>query len=99
MKIVGYSNKGLRRENNEDVFLIGSKVYNSDNVFSNDEKLLAVFDGVGGLEKGEVASSLAANYFGNQINSLKEINELTIQEAIYNTNNEVLTLLKTYNGE
>lgn len=48
--VFGATDKGLVRENNEDLFLIDL-----------DHSLFAVADGLGGLPSGEIASSLAIN--------------------------------------
>lgn len=74
--IAGATDIGLKRQNNEDTFYISS----STNVFS-------VFDGVGGGDKGEVASNKAREIISRGGQSLKEAVELANRE-IHSMNRE-----------
>jgi len=58
--VAGWSNTGLQRDNNEDCFTISSLCAGAgDN--RRDVALICLADGMGGLESGEVASSLAVS--------------------------------------
>ncbi|MDR1357646.1 MAG: protein phosphatase 2C domain-containing protein [Tannerellaceae bacterium] len=57
------SEKGFRR-NNEDF------IYPSPEINTGDRRLFLVCDGVGGVEKGEIASSMACDYFSTYFSSL-----------------------------
>lgn len=75
-KIIGYgvSDVGRVRENNEDNFLLGHCINgNSEkhhDLHMNEDigkwNCMAVFDGMGGLEGGEIASHLSAEIFQNK---------------------------------
>lgn len=74
IKYHGFSVIGNTRQNNEDnLFCNGvSRKVDDEGVFTNygeftieENKLLAVFDGMGGGEKGELASSMSAEYAKN----------------------------------
>lgn len=105
-KILGYvvSDVGLVRVNNEDNFLLGHclnehRVNHMDSFFCQDIgkwTCAAVFDGMGGVEGGEIASHIAAHVF--QENSLEistlnpdeitEVFEKSFVEANYSVINE-----------
>ncbi|MDR1500100.1 MAG: protein phosphatase 2C domain-containing protein [Tannerellaceae bacterium] len=57
------SEKGYRK-NNEDF------IFPSPETITGDQKLFLVCDGVGGAEKGEIASSMACDYFSTYFSSL-----------------------------
>jgi PPM family protein phosphatase len=56
--VAGWSNTGLQRDNNEDCFTISSLCAGAGE-FRRDFALICLADGMGGLDSGEVASSLA----------------------------------------
>jgi serine/threonine protein phosphatase PrpC len=72
----GASDAGKVRRNNEDAYLAGE---------GKDETLLAIADGIGGFEAGEVASSIA-------IEALKELEAgAPFETAIQEANRRILT--------
>ncbi|MBN1200180.1 MAG: serine/threonine-protein phosphatase [Bacteroidales bacterium] len=76
----GLSEKG-KRENNEDA------IYPATSAATANDRLFMVCDGIGGAEKGEIASDLTiktiAGYF--QANQRKAIDESFIQNAVRHT--------------
>lgn len=90
MRIVGCTNKGLNKLNNEDCIIIGDKIFNNDsefNVISSDIFTFLVFDGVGGNNAGEIASYTAAEFFSNKV-SLKS--QESIVHNIQVANNTII---------
>lgn len=79
MEVYFYSNIG-KRQNNEDYCLVGDGVF-------------IVCDGVGGANKGEVASEIVANQFYEMILN-QQINLLSAQNAAYHTHQKLLNYLK-----
>lgn len=79
-----YTHNGLKRDNNEDSFSINGKprpvskktMYISGQA-PKDSLLLAVYDGMGGEEMGEVASDIAARMSGEL---LGELNSSTVDD-------------------
>lgn len=64
-KVAYLTNKGLKREKNEDAILLNNLIIQDDNMqlpsqvdFINEELLVAVADGLGGHRGGEIASKL-----------------------------------------
>ncbi|MDR1646366.1 MAG: protein phosphatase 2C domain-containing protein [Tannerellaceae bacterium] len=74
------SEKG-RRLNNED------SIFPSPETVDGNQKLFLVCDGVGGAEKGEIASSMACDYFSAYFSSMLEENPTSefIQKAVQYT--------------
>ena len=69
MKAVQYSHQG-KRDNQEDAY-----------GFEND-KFFVVCDGVGGHEKGEVASNFVVDYVKSHFTELDVVNKISLQELI-----------------
>lgn len=74
LRITAISDKGCVRENNEDMVLIGKKLLRDDRLQGStepDEKnpifIVAVADGMGGANKGEVASEMVLEEFRERI--------------------------------
>jgi PPM family protein phosphatase len=76
-----------KRQNNEDCILL-----------SPEHGLFIVCDGVGGNNKGEIASSLACDTISNYIINNREINgeSSVIQEAVRNTEGAFLEYISTH---
>jgi serine/threonine protein phosphatase PrpC len=77
-EVLSFSNIG-KRENNEDYILV------KDNVF-------IVCDGVGGVNKGEVASEFVATNFYNLISNT-EVNEANLNAVVSDIQNKLKTLV------
>lgn len=108
--ICGRSDIGKEREHNEDAFLIGSIVENKEEVYleisleswfvKNYGLLVAVADGMGGHNAGEVASGLALNLLARQFLSSpggtmqkEEIKE-SLRNSIISAHNAILDISK-----
>lgn len=82
LKICGSSDIGKKRDHNEDAFLIGNLIENKENIYfeipldssfiKNYGLLVAVADGMGGHNAGEVASDLALNLLSRQLISTRK---------------------------
>jgi protein phosphatase len=77
MKVVGLTDKGIKRSNNEDFFIIGK----NDNLF-------VVADGMGGYNAGEVAAEIASKTIVETIENRMNDNNFNFVEHI----DEVLEL-------
>lgn len=105
-KIEGYvkSDVGTVRENNEDNFLLG-RLINRDSRAKQEASFstwaigewncFGVFDGIGGGEKGELASLFSAQVFEGKGKKLKECHsykevELVLQKAFLEANNRII---------
>jgi protein phosphatase len=80
-KLYAVSEKGCRA-NNED------SIYPSPEVAGSNQKLFLICDGVGGAEKGEIASSMTCDYFSTYFSSMLTEENPTpefIQKAIQYT--------------
>jgi protein phosphatase len=82
-KTYSLTDKGLKRETNEDSFLI-----------NNNKNLLIVSDGMGGYEKGEVASSIIVETFNEKILEYEKTNEKTFDILKEHLNEAVKTSSK-----
>lgn len=108
--ICGRSNIGKKREHNEDAFLIGSIVENKEEVYleisleslfvKNYGLLVAIADGMGGHNAGEVASNLALNLLSRQFSSSpggtmqkEEIKEF-LRNSLISAHNAILDMSK-----
>jgi serine/threonine protein phosphatase PrpC len=84
MEIYGLSDKGLKRENNEDSFLVSKK-----------RRYAIVADGMGGYLGGEVASSMCTKRLSDLIDNMAEppsdINALKgfLENAVEKINDEI----------
>lgn len=78
---ISYSNKGLKRENNEDALL------------TNDEDwVFAVADGLGGHQAGEIASNEAITILGRWIPGREDDIKAGLSETIEKANSRILEL-------
>lgn len=90
--IIASTNIGLVRSINEDNYLIDNQDFS--NIFESNNykaKQLIVFDGIGGLDFGEVASKEARNYLE------KELKANNVVDALVNTNTQLLKVLDNLN--
>jgi protein phosphatase len=71
MKAVQYSHQG-KRDNQEDAYGL------------ENDKFFVVCDGVGGHEKGEVASNFVVDYVKSHFTELEVVNKISLQELIVN---------------
>lgn len=90
VKVCGITNRGNIREANEDNFYIGGYFpgiqtlvdsYNNNLQYdyentSDTSKAFAVFDGMGGMNSGEIASFIAVSKFNDFIKCHKDINDV-----------------------
>lgn len=108
--IQGYvtTDVGLVRQNNEDNFLMGME-WNKDCCvqmsaeYKNENKLewncFAVFDGIGGAERGELASKFAVESIKETVLSLKDVKEYSevsqlMQREFLDANNRIVIARK-----
>ena len=83
VKIVGNTNVGKKRTNNEDAF-IAQKVWNDDH------RLAVVIDGVGGHEGGEVATEIARTTLLKYLQEFPNGDRLSLlKEAVTQANNSI----------
>lgn len=78
LKIIAVSDKGCVREHNEDMILIGNDIFRDDRKkilidLNNENKIffIAVADGMGGHNAGEVVSEMVLRKIDEKINSLE----------------------------
>ena len=98
-KILAISHKGKIRENNEDnAYINGYYRRNDEDNFwtyqdeKNDNLLAAVFDGMGGVENGEIASRMAAEELTQRENGEKVYTQEFSKKAndyVINTNRKI----------
>jgi protein phosphatase len=88
MKYVAVSNIGKVKSNNEDSFTVGSKFWQGDIIKSGEnENCFAVFDGVGGVDNGEIASIVAAKEFSIFFDGLHNIPPIEeVKKELLHTN-------------
>ena len=79
------SDKGLKRETNEDSFLV-----------NEDKDLLIVSDGMGGYQNGDVASKIIVDIYEEDI---KSIDNNDIAEYLNNTAKKASAKIKEYSLE
>jgi len=79
LKIIAVSDKGCVREHNEDMILIGNDIFRDGRKkilvdLNNENKIffVAVADGMGGHNAGEVASEMVLRKMNEKINSLEK---------------------------
>ncbi len=100
----GISDIGLVRDNNEDNFILFDYISNNkDNVCRFEDTIsaplkkwqfFAVFDGMGGGQKGDVASLLTAQIFKDSLNNLgltvsKDDLDQIVRRAFYKANKQI----------
>ena len=98
------SNPGLKRNENQDSICLNSKIYANANVFKSGilfkkQLKFGVFDGVGGLEKGDVASKESAKYLSEKVKLTGEINRIDMVNLVQKLNNNLVSIqndLKAY---
>ena len=88
-------NKGIKPSNNQDNIFVngtylsennnGLDTYNQKNNFKKNNLIYAVFDGIGGMEKGEYASYICSRVLGNNLERKDVIN--IINDKIIDINN------------
>ncbi len=81
----GLTDRGLVREENEDSFAIEER---------DGDYLLGVFDGMGGMRKGDVASAIIKEKFLETAEKEKEWNEETIKRIIHEANRDIYSYSK-----
>lgn len=89
LKIFAISDKGCVRENNEDMVLIGEEVFRDDkrelvvDLRDNEKFFVAVADGMGGHNAGEIASEIVLRKMAEKIKMLKpDLTESALKEHI-----------------
>jgi len=74
LSVYGACDIGCVKPNNEDMILLGDEIFRDSSrrfIFDSDKRLVvAVADGVGGLDKGEVASEIALTRLRELVNGL-----------------------------
>lgn len=85
--VTGLTDKGLVREDNEDGFLVDYKTDESPRV-------IAVADGMGGHEGGEVASALALEVISSWCERLEQRGSDSLSEAVLDANRVVWSKAK-----
>lgn len=100
MRVLAYTNRGLKYDHNEDSYLLDGECF-CDTIVSNVEEnrsvySVAVFDGVGGANAGEIASQTASQIVSKILKSTSSNDELT--DAILKANQVILRLAEEQNG-
>lgn len=101
------SDVGLCRDNNEDNYLLGTHINRHSSRRSSAKwkeaapwLLAAVFDGIGGGDKGELASLAAAKVFRDALKSVQapdpDLIDDVVRQAFLDANNAVLDLRASY---
>lgn len=89
LKIDAMSDRGLARDNNEDMILAGSVMLRDEHIFmtqelnSSHKYVIAIADGIGGCEGGEIASKMIIQslyYFVESISS--DISEANLLDEL-----------------
>jgi protein phosphatase len=93
LSVCGVCDIGLKKPNNEDMVLIGDEIFRDGSrqkEFENPQRLLlAVADGIGGLDKGEVASEIV----------LTRLRDMLAKIPDSLTNDDLKEVLDTYAQE
>jgi protein phosphatase len=95
------TNKGLVRKINQDTIMVDSLVFSKeerilDHKFFLDSKLtVGVFDGVGGLSEGEVASEYVAQYLSKTLAKSREITKENLFKSFKKVNEGLVALRRS----
>jgi serine/threonine protein phosphatase PrpC len=103
ISVTGVSDVGRVRKNNEDSFIVADLTVEHDSVWSGElpessvghlEWLLAVADGLGGAQAGEVASQIAANELVSRVKVAlrSHSSDEALTAAIKEINSEIRTI-------
>ncbi len=90
-RVLGYSNKGKVKPNNEDCFVIDNETYLGDNeVSKNKANLCAVLDGIGGENFGELASKFGAEFVAENFKEFLVHDKNSISELLDKCSNYII---------
>lgn len=110
MKYYGKSQAGKKSPQNEDSFVLpegreikGTETFNIEPAFSEQGYLLAICDGMGGHQAGEIASKLAVSWLWKDFYSVRDIVDVQewITKEIISINSRLFNLSvehEVYNG-
>lgn len=93
MRIIGISNKGLKKELNEDCYLVDDNVLYDSKCDLSDAKVTFVCDGVSGSNDGCLASNFVCKEIASSYKELLSKNKSDITNYINKINNK---LVKSY---
>ncbi len=91
MTVLAYTDCGLKYDHNEDSYLINGKPFHdikAEGADGADVFLVAVFDGVGGANAGEIASATAAEEMSGSLTAASSDEE--IKDALLRANDAIL---------
>jgi PPM family protein phosphatase len=91
----GITDRGMRREHNEDCYLLPSGKKADDIKIKNDKQKKQLFllcDGMGGANAGEVASQMTARWFKEEYLKAFCLSQFSLFFAILNTNKKIYKL-------
>jgi len=84
LKTYGVCDVGLKKPNNEDLILLGDNIFRdssrSHEFDLNNTVIIAIADGIGGFEKGEVASEIVLTRLREMLSKIPD--DLTLDELI-----------------
>ena len=94
MRIIGISNKGLKKEINEDCYLVDNNVLYDSNCDLNDAKVTFICDGVSNSNGANLASNFVCNEIASSYLDLLSKNTSDIASYINCINNKLVKSLK-----